>query len=439
MVTSTETDRAASLAATRRMLTGNAAAAWAARLAEVDYVPAFPITPQTEIIEQLAAWLNGDVGGERLGGKFVMVDSEHSMITAAGAAAATGCRVFTATSSQGLLYGLEALYTVAGWRVPFVLVNVSRALAAPITLEPDHNDILATRDTGCLQWHAETCQEVFDAILLAYRVAEDARVRLPALVNLDGFYLSFTREPVEIPSLAQVHSFLPSYVPQQAEFRASRPIAQGVAVLGGALYSHFRHQVHLAACNALAVYQEAAHDFARIFGRAYAPVEPYQLEDADYAIVMLGSFATKARAAIRDLRAEGKRVGLLRLGLVRPWPGEAIARALAGRRAVAVIDQSLAPGRGGILFPEIAASLARGTNRPGALLSFVGGLGGKDISAAEFRHVVTRLENASAGEVSFASELLFTEADHRVVQGFTQLAGPPHTETPAQSTVEVGP
>lgn len=179
----------------RTLLTGNGAAAWGARLAQVDYVPAFPITPQTEIIETLAAWIDE---GE-MAGRLVTLESEHSMLTAAAAAAATGVRVFTATSSQGLLYAMEMLYTVAGWRAPFVLVNVSRGLASPITLEPDHNDILAARDSGFLQLHCATCQEVLDSILMAFRLAEDRRVRLPVMVNLDGFYLSFTREPVEYP------------------------------------------------------------------------------------------------------------------------------------------------------------------------------------------------------------------------------------------------
>jgi pyruvate ferredoxin oxidoreductase alpha subunit len=178
------------------MMTGNLAAAWGARLADVDYVPAFPITPQTEIVEALAEWCESG----SMAARFVTLDSEHSMMTAAGAAAATGARVFTATSSQGLLYAMEVLYSISGWRAPLVLVNVSRALAAPITLEPDHNDVLAARDSGFLQIHAETCQEVLDSILMAYRIAEDERVMLPVIVNLDGFYLSFTREPVITPN-----------------------------------------------------------------------------------------------------------------------------------------------------------------------------------------------------------------------------------------------
>src|SRR5512136_1235949 len=199
------------------LLTGNAAAAWGARLADVDYVPAYPITPQTEIIEALAQWI---ARGE-LPARMVTLDSEHSMLTAAGAAAATGARVFTASSSQGLLYALEMLYTVAGWRVPLVLVNVARAVAAPITLEPDHNDVLAARDTGFLQIHAATCQEVLDSILMAYRLAEHPDVLLPVIVNLDGFYLSFTREPVNIPDWDAVREFLPPYQASHAHFSAS--------------------------------------------------------------------------------------------------------------------------------------------------------------------------------------------------------------------------
>ncbi len=190
--------------ARRAMLTGNAAAAWGARLAKAEYVPAFPITPQTEIIELLAEWF----GDGTMRGKFVTLDSEHSMLTAAGAAAAAGVRVFSATSSQGLIYALETLYMISGWRVPMVLVNVSRGLSAPITLGPDHNDVLAARDAGWVQLHAENCQEVVDFTLLAYRISEDVRVSAPVLVNLDGFQLSFTRETVD--SVSYTHLTLPT-------------------------------------------------------------------------------------------------------------------------------------------------------------------------------------------------------------------------------------
>ena len=168
---------------TRKLITGNGAAAWGARLAATDYIPAFPITPQTEIIEAISGWIDQ---GE-MDARMVTMESEHSMITAAAAAAASGIRVFSATSSQGLLYGMEMLYTVSGWRAPFVLVNVSRGLASPITLEPDHNDIMSARDSGFLQIHCSTCQEVLDSTLMAFRLAEDERIRLPVIVNMDGF------------------------------------------------------------------------------------------------------------------------------------------------------------------------------------------------------------------------------------------------------------
>ncbi|MCK4691526.1 MAG: pyruvate synthase, partial [Desulfuromonadales bacterium] len=286
----------------RTLLTGNGAAAWGMRLAEVDYLPAFPITPQTEIIETVAKWIDkGEIDC-----RMVTLESEHSMITAAGAAAATGVRVFTATSSQGLLYGMEMLYTVAGWRAPFVLVNVSRGLSSPITLEPDHNDILAARDSGFLQIHCATCQEVLDSILLAYRLAEDGRVRLPVIVNLDGFYLSFTREPVDIPELAAVSRFLPPFDPENIRFKASEPVSQAVAVLGGGPYSYFRYQSHLAALNAVSIFDDIGSEFGRIFGRTYEAVEGYRADDAELVFIMMGSFATKAKDAVDRLREAGQ-------------------------------------------------------------------------------------------------------------------------------------
>lgn len=211
------------------MLTGNKAAAWGARMARVDYVPAFPITPQTEIVETLAEWY----ADNSMSGKFTNMDSEHSMFMAAGAAAAAGVRVFTASSSQGILHGMESLYTITGWRVPLLMVNVSRALATPITLEPDHNDVMSTRDCGMIQLHAETCQEVFDFILIGYRIAENPQVCLPVLVNMDGFYLSFTREPVIIPDPKAITEFLPLFKAVQPVFQASQPMARASAVFGG--------------------------------------------------------------------------------------------------------------------------------------------------------------------------------------------------------------
>jgi pyruvate ferredoxin oxidoreductase alpha subunit len=401
------------------MMTGNLAAAWGARLAGVDYIPAFPITPQTEIVEALAKWC--ETGA--MAARFVTMDSEHSMMTAAGAAAATGARVFTATSSQGLLYAMEVLYSISGWRAPLVLVNVSRALAAPITLEPDHNDALAARDSGFLQIHAETCQEVVDSILMAYRIAEDPRVCLPAMVNLDGFVLSFTREPVSLPDLERVKLFLPPFQPAHLGFKASAPHALGVAALGGATYSYFRHQLQLASRNALEVHQEAAADFARLFGRRHDLLDGYRLDDADDVLVMTNAFASKGKVAVDAAREEGKRVGLLRLRVIRPWPADAIRHALQGRRAVAVLDQNLSPGQGGILFQEIAACLYHEVRRPQALCSFIGGLGGKNISEGEFRAIFEQTAEAGVRGKGIGPVLLYTEEEHRDMEQLQELAG----------------
>ncbi|MDG7014114.1 MAG: pyruvate synthase [Nitrososphaerota archaeon] len=374
------------------LMTGNRAAASAARLARVDYVPAYPITPQTEIIETIAYWVREGT----MDSKFVQLESEHSMMTAAGAASLAGARVFTATSSQGLLYAMEMLYNVSGWRAPMVLANVSRALAAPIVLEPDHNDVLAARDSGFLQFHSETCQEVADLVLLAYRVAEDRRVMLPAIVNLDGFYLSFTREKVVLPEQAEVDVFLPPYDPPHP-IRATSPVAKGSAVMEGHLYSYFRYNMHAAALRAKEVFNEAARDYQGHFGRAYGPVDGYRLEDADYVLTMSNSFTTLGRQAVNRMREQGVKAGLLKLRMVRPFPSEEVAALLRGRKAAAVFDQNLSPGMGGVFYPEVAASLYHLKDRPETLLPVVGGLGGKQLTADEMCKVFETMRAVGKG------------------------------------------
>jgi len=401
-----------------RLLTGNGAAAWAARLAKVDYVPAFPITPQTEIIETISRWT--DSGEMRA--RMVTLESEHSMITAAGAAAATGVRVFTATSSQGLLYAMEMIYAVPGWRVPLVLVNVSRGIASPVTLESDHNDIMSARDSGFLQLHCSTCQEVLDSILLGYRLAEHAHVRLPAIVNLDGFYLSFTREAVDLPDAEKVNQFLKPYDPENIRFRASQPVSQAVAVLGGSQYSYFRYEMHLAAMNAVEVYREITAEFAAVFGRSYASVETYRSDDADIVFVMLGSFATKCKEAVDRLRDSGTRVGLLRPRLYRPFPEDDIRRAVAGKKAVIVVDQNLSMGKGGVIHAEVASALYGAPDAPAVLTSFVGGLGGRDICAEEFYEMVAVTERAIATGDTPPPRLLFTEDELRELRKLQAVA-----------------
>jgi pyruvate ferredoxin oxidoreductase alpha subunit len=403
---------------THTLITGNQAAAWGARLARADYVPAFPITPQTEIIETLASWIDH----QEMDCRMVTMESEHSMITAAGAAAATGVRVFTATSSQGLMYAMEMIYAVPGWRAPFVLVNVSRGLETPITLEPDHNDVLAARDSGFLQIHCATCQEVLDQTLIAYRLAEHHRVRLPVLVNLDGFYLSFTREPVEIPAANEVDRFLPAFSPETTRFRAGEPVSQGVVVLGSTPYSYFRYENHLAALQGLPAYTEIAAEFARQFGREYHVLESYRSEDAEFVLFMMGSFATKAKDAVDRMREAGWKVGLVRPRLLRPFPEEALRQALAGKRGVAVIDQNISMGKGGVLHSELASALYGQPGAPPILASFIGGLGGRDIAPEEFFEMVNVLRRAAEEGKPPPARLLFTGNELREVRKLQAIA-----------------
>ena len=402
---------------TRALITGNQAAAWGARLARAEYVPEFPITPQTEIIETLAGWIDS---GE-MDCRMVTMESEHAMITAAGAAASTGVRVFSATSSQGLMYAMEMIFGVPGMRAPFVLVNVSRGLQTPVTLEPDHTDVLATRDSGFLQIHCATCQEVLDQTLIAYRLAEDHRVRLPVIVNLDGFYLSFTREPVEIPDAAAVDRFLPAFDPETTRFRAGEPLSQGVVVLGSTPYSYFRYQNHLAALQGLPAYTEIAAEFAAAFGREYAAVETYRSDDAEWVLFMIGSFATKAKDAVDRMREAGWKVGLVRPRLLRPFPDEALRQALAGKRGVAVIDQNLSMGKGGVLHSELASVLYGQKDAPPILASFIGALGGRDIAPEEFFEMIEVMRQAEKTGAP-SPRLLFTGDELREVRKLQAIA-----------------
>jgi pyruvate ferredoxin oxidoreductase alpha subunit len=418
----------------RLLLTGNAAAAWGARLARVDYVPAFPITPQTEILETLQGWIER----RELEARLVLLESEHSMLAAAGAAAATGVRVFTASSSQGLLYAMEMIFTVSGWRAPFVLVNVSRGLATPITLEPDHGDVLAARDSGFLQIHCATAQEVLDSVLLAHRWGEDPRVRLPVIVNLDGFHLSFTREPVEIPAAEAADAFLPPFDPGAIRFRASRPLSQAVAVLGGGPYSYFRYETHLAALGALPVYDEVAREFERRCGRAWPAVEAHRADDAEVVFLLIGSLATRARDAVDRLREAGLRVGLLRPRLLRPFPAEAIRRALAGVAGVAVIDQNLSMGKGGVLHAELASVLFGAADAPRTIASFVGGLGGRDVGLEEFREMALVTARAAREGTQPPPRLLYTAQELRELRKLQALAHAERGEI-GPSAAAIGP
>lgn len=403
---------------TRKLITGNGAAAWGARLSSVDYIPAFPITPQTEIIETLSDWINK---GE-MKGRLTMLESEHSMITAAGSAATAGVRVFTATSSQGLLYAMEMIYAISGWRIPLVLVNVSRGLASPITLECDHNDIFAARDSGFIQIHCSTCQEILDSVIMAYRISEHPQIRIPAIVNLDGFYLSFTREPVEIPCQEDVESYLGRYNPMNDRYTPSSAQARGIIVLGGAQYSYFRYQTHLASLRVLDLYEEISAEFMEKFGRDYPLIEEYRMEDAEYCFVMAGSFATKGKAAVDRLRLAGWKTGLIRPRVIRPFPLAGIRKAMERIKGAAVIDQNISFGSGGILYTEVTSSMYGSSNNP-VIAGYIGGLGGRDITMDEFAAIAGELKAACIKGEAAAPKLLYTAAELDQIKRLQYIAG----------------
>lgn len=257
---------------------------------------------------------------------------------------------------------------------------------------------------------------------MAYRLAEDERVRLPVIVNLDGFYLSFTREPVDIPEIEAVNRFLPPFNPENSRFIASRPISEAVVVLGGAPYSYFRYETHLAAMNAISVYNEIAEAFAQEFGRRHGAVEAYRTEDAEIVFFMMGSFATKAKEAVDSLRDAGVPIGLLRPRLLRPFPTEQIRSTLKGKKGVAVIDQNLSMGMGGVLHSELASALYGQPDAPPVLVSFIGGLGGRDISQEEFFEMASVTRKAVEERKIPAPRLLYTIEELREVRKLQAIA-----------------
>jgi pyruvate ferredoxin oxidoreductase alpha subunit len=275
----------------------------------------------------------------------------------------------------------EVMYIASGMRLPIVMMNVSRALSAPITLWPDHNDFLDHRDSGWLMFACERNQEVLDTVIQAFKVSEDVNVMLPSLINLDGFILSYTREPTEVPDQSKVDRFLPKFKPKVC-LDPKKPMALGIGVMKE--YSYFRSQAHLAQKNALGVIREVQNSFGRRFGRRYQLVEPYMMDGAKAALVTMGANTTIARAAVKSLRKRGKRIGLIRLRLIRPFPEREIQKALSGLDAVGVVDQNLAPGKGGILYPEIKSALYD-TRIP--VSNFIISLGGKHISRQEFETI----------------------------------------------------
>jgi len=354
-----------------KVITGNYAASYGAKLARAQVIAAYPITPQTSVIEKLAA-LCAD--GE-LDARFIKVESEHSAMAACIGASATGARAFTATSGQGLLLMHEVVHWAAGARLPIVMAVINRAVAPGWNIWTDQNDTLSQRDTGWMQFYCEGNQEVLDTIIQAYKVAE--QVLLPAMVILDAFVLSHTSEIVDIPDQALVDEYLPPYEPPY-RLNVNDPHAFGGLAAPGE-YMEFRYKMQRAMEEAKKVAREADEEFGRLFGRRYGLVEGYRLDDAEVVLVTSGTVASTSRDVVDDFRERGIKVGMLKIRLFRPFPAEEVREALRGARKVAVIDRNISFGHGGVFAQEIKSVLYNaGLRTP--LFGFIAGLGGRDVT-----------------------------------------------------------
>jgi pyruvate ferredoxin oxidoreductase alpha subunit len=346
------------------------------KLANVDVIAAYPITPQTHIVEHLAELVaNGELDAE-----FIPVESEHSAMSACLGASAAGARTFTATAGQGLELMHEVLYVASSMRLPMVI--------APLSVWSDHSDAMAVRDTGWIQVFTENGQEVIDNVICAFCIAEDKRVLLPVMIHLDGFHLSHMVEPLILPEQSQVNQFLP---PNQypLPLDPNKPVAMG-DFAPPVIYSETKwaQEVNLRAAKEVII--KYWDDFGQSFGRYYHPVECYRSEGARVLLLTMGSFSETAMDAIDRMNEEGQDVGLVRLRLWRPFPFEELRQAVKGAEVLIVLDRALSfGGPGGPVASEIKAALYNEDQRP-KVVSFVGGLGGRDISVAGFQEIVDR-------------------------------------------------
>lgn len=365
---------------TTKVLEGTHAISYAVQRSRARVVAAYPITPSSGVVELLSEMC----ADGRLDARFVAVESEHSALATCAGASQTGLRAFTATSSHGLLYMHEMLHWCVGARLPIVLANVNRAVGSPWNIFADQNDSLSQRDTGWIQYYCEDNQEVLDTIIQAFKVAE--RVMLPAMVCLDAFFLSHTSEPVAIPDAEDVDRYLPPFEPKY--FLSTKdPHAFGGLPAGDA-YMELRARIDAAMRRVLEVAEQADVEFAERFGRRHPMVEEYRTDDAEVLLVASGTVAGTARAVVEERRAAGERVGLVKIHLFRPFPFEAIRRALGrGAAKIAVVDRNISFGHGGITASEIRAALCGRTPAP-VVFSYVAGLGGRDITPEVLDSVV---------------------------------------------------
>jgi pyruvate ferredoxin oxidoreductase alpha subunit len=372
--------------ARRLILTGNDAGAEAMRQIDPDVVAAFPITPQTELMHKFAEFVaDGDVKAE-----LVLVESEHSAMSATVGASAAGARAMTATSANGLALMWEIVYIAASYRLPIVMPVVNRALSGPINIHCDHSDTMGCRDSGWIQLYSENAQEVYDNILQAVRIAENPEVLLPVMVTFDGFIISHTAEVLECLDDAEVRSWAGEYEPRYTLLDTGDPVTFGPLDLQDYYFEHKRQEVQ-GMRNAPAVIKSVGADYGKLSGRSYAVTEGYMLDDAELVVVALGSTCGTSRVAVDELRAEGTKAGLLKIRCFRPFPEGEIASALSKAKVVGVLDRSISFGApGGPVHKEVRAALF-GTGADPAVVNYIYGLGGRDISKEHIKSVFSGL------------------------------------------------
>jgi pyruvate ferredoxin oxidoreductase alpha subunit len=382
-------------------VTGNEAVANALRQVNPDVCAAYPITPATDIMQRFAGFVaDGQVKTE-----LILVESEHSAMSACVGASAGGGRVVTATSSQGLALMWEILFIASGDRLPIVMPLVNRALSAPINIHGDHSDGMGARDAGWIQLWSENAQEAYDNTVQAFRIAEHADIRLPAMVCLDGFIISHSIERLEYLEDEQVAKFVGEFKQVNPLLDLRNPVSYGPLILAD-LYKEYKRVQHEVMAKAKRVVLDVAADFAGISGRSYGLFESYRLEDAEIALVILNSAAGTAKDVVDEFRGKGIRAGLLKPRLFRPFPSQEIAAALASAKAVCVMDRADSVGGSGPLYAEVAAALMMNREKP-LLINKIYGLGGRDFLPEHAAQVLSELnEIAKNGKVKTFKEYI---------------------------------
>ncbi len=369
---------------------GSHAVAEAVSLCRPQVISAYPITPQTHIVEALADF----VANGKLDAEYITVENELSALSACVGASAAGSRAYSATTSQGLALMFEVCFNAAGMRLPIIMSIANRALGAPLSIWNDQQDSISLRDSGWLQFYAEDNQEATDLHYIAYRVAEDPSILLPAFVCFDGFILSHTYEPVDMLSQEDVDRYLPKFAPAE-RLDAADPISFGMYATPE-YYLEFRYEMDLAQRRAKDVIAKAGKKFGSLFGRDYsALVEGYRLDDAETVIVTMGSLCGTVKDTIDEMRAEGKNVGLLKIRVFRPFPTEDVAKALARAKRVAVLDKNISLGSKGAVALEVRDALY-GSGIP--VRDYILGLGGRDVRKKDIREIVALLERGEGDQ-----------------------------------------